>query len=146
MKTGVFMDSRVVFASLSTKTRLFMDSRVIFAPLSTKTGVFMDSRVVFAPLSTKSGVFMDRRVVFASLSMKTGVFMDSLVRVPVTKIADIYEGSTFMVMCPSYLYAFSNSLTSLLIASFLDLRDLSFARLTLSILMCLSATLLTAGA
>lgn len=51
----------------------------------------------------KTGVFMDRRVIFASLSTKRGVFMDSRVSVPVTKIADIYEGSTFMVMCPSYL-------------------------------------------
>ena len=88
----------------------------------------------FVSVSGVSLCFRHVSVLFVSVSCRRAA-----------NIRNIYDGSTFRVMWPSYLFSFSKFMIVFLILSLFLVRFRSLARLILSICICLSATLLTDG-
>ena len=124
----------VFFVSVSGVTLCFRHVFVFFVPVSGVTLCLRHVFVFFVPVSGVSLCFRHVFVLFVSVSCRRAA-----------NIRNIYDGSTFRVMWPSYLFSFSKLWMVLLIFSLCLVRFRSLARLILSICICLSATLLTDG-
>ena len=152
--SGVSLCFRHVFVFFVSVSGVSLCFRHVFVFFVSVSGVSLCFRHVFVFFVSVSGVSLCFRhvfVFFVSFSSITLCFRHVFVLFVsvsgrrVANIRNIYDGSTFRVMWPSYLFSFSKLWMVLLIFSLCLVRFRSLARLILSICICLSATLLTDG-